>query len=243
MNTIHDGYPTRWGEFLAYCPTVQGNEYGRFFRFASRYRMANLFEGIIYRDHDPSTDEAVKGFKDRTAGGYNILLGHAFAFVALDSLDAAVKKTPEEWNHKISKGQESVYLRSEGLHKQYFGDEFEDFRSSLEKHLDAGSKSAINNVQNNSNCNIRPIAKGIRHLTLHGEIAPGTIKLESTHIAQFLRDLREIELEETDKAFSMWVDREMAAHAKTPAPASPSPAPTTKPSSPQLMPGSGASKA
>lgn len=197
------GYPAAWNAYEGYVESLPGKPWKSelhlsMSRFGGRYRAASCMH--IRFDEDTN---AFRGYAD--------LIQVAMSYSALEALERGLKRDSRiaELRGKRAK---SKYLDrqivSEELTGLFRSRQATKLRRAVQIHLnDEGLKTKLLTLASRGS-DIKPLVKGVRHLTFHGLVAPSSIAYgwspEGT-VETLLRGLRSETLYATDALFSKWV--------------------------------------
>lgn len=160
----YEFYPPRWNDFLSNSHKVmRSHAFTRptdVYRFGNRYRLATAFRGM-----------ALEGYSAGTRSGYDALTKCSLYYSAFERFMAATNTHLHHFN--ADAGQCLAELRAADPMLVFLRFVFSKLtknseRAEWQRFLQGGS------------CSPLTLAKGVRHIFLHGDLTPGAGNTEAT---------------------------------------------------------------
>ncbi len=150
-------------------------------------------------------------FKDATASGYEDIFRAAMAYSALEMLEKSLKNHSTSYGDWIdSSPPAALPVNSSVCANDFRTDGCVRLRQALDTHVSSTSLKNELSTLASSGYDVRPLAKGVRHLAFHGVLSPGTIGYGDTGnkaaVMRVLQELRQVLLRSADEQFTTWVE-------------------------------------
>jgi hypothetical protein len=164
-------YPPRWAEFLDNAHKVmRSHAFTRptdVYRFGNRYRLANAFRGMN-----------LEGYSAQTRAGYDALTKCSLFYSAFERFMAATNTHLHHFN--ADAGQCLTELREADTTLVFLRFVFSKLTKNSER-------AEWQRFLNGGSCSPLTLARGVRHIFLHGDLTPGAGSTEA-HVAAAICD-------------------------------------------------------